>query len=318
MGKSLQVESDPVLAAPTPDPDGPLAGQHDARVLPDGDVTIHDNGTHFTGAAWTGRAPRAGYAIDETAMRATFVEQSTDPDVGQSLCCGGSRLLPGGNWVTAWGGRQKVSEAPPDGTRVFNLDFAAPIFTYRANPILPTQLSARTVRTGMDTHFPRTALSITGASPDFGDVTVATAGATRTFAVTNTAAGAVQIAGVTLTGADASAFALTGETCAGETLAASTAVACGAPRAARCAPRSASPPWAGGPPAPAPCACSTARGGRTISSRLSPLSPTCTYRRTVTFSLSPRLRDGLTAQARYLGNRVSRPMNSRTARATVR
>ena len=117
-GKSLAVSGDPVLAPPLPDPGGPLAGQHDARILPGGDLTIHENGADYGGATVGGRRPRAvRYTIDAATKTATFVEQSTDPDVAQSLCCGSARKLPGGNWVVGWGGRQKLSETTPGGTR---------------------------------------------------------------------------------------------------------------------------------------------------------------------------------------------------------
>ena len=222
-GESLEVVGDPVLAPPSPDPNGPLAGQHDARILPDGDITIHDNGTHQTAGQWNGRAPRAvRYRLDEAAGTATFVEQARDPDVPRSSCCGSSRKLPGGDWVMSWGGNSKVEEMTPAGGRAFNLDFGAPVFSYRANPILPTQLSARTLRDGMDEQWPRTALRIGGASPRFGDSTVAAIGETRTFTIANSGIGDVHVASVTVNGADAPAFTVTGETCSGQTLATDT------------------------------------------------------------------------------------------------
>jgi hypothetical protein len=55
------------------DPYGNFGGQHDARILSDGTLTLHDNGTH------QGRAPRAvHYRIDTTARTATFIEPVSD------------------------------------------------------------------------------------------------------------------------------------------------------------------------------------------------------------------------------------------------
>jgi arylsulfate sulfotransferase len=76
------------------DPFGNFAGQYDARLLPDGTLTVHDNGTLL------GRAPRAvRYSIDPIAKTATLLEQVNDPDVPGSLFVGSARKLTGGNWV---------------------------------------------------------------------------------------------------------------------------------------------------------------------------------------------------------------------------
>ena len=165
-GKSLQVDGDPVLAAPTPDPGGPLAGQHDARILPA--ETSPSTTTARISPAPPGRsaAARARGALHDRRGGDDRHHVEQRPTRRRPRCAAAGRASSGGNWVTAWGGRQKVSEARPDGTRVFNLDFARRFSTYRANPILPTQLSARTVRSGMEEQFPRTALSLTGAAAE--------------------------------------------------------------------------------------------------------------------------------------------------------
>jgi hypothetical protein len=64
---------------------GNFGGQHDARMLPDGTLTVHDNGTSRS------RAPRAArFRIDTTAKTAQLVEQVTDPD--RTDVCGNPRL----------------------------------------------------------------------------------------------------------------------------------------------------------------------------------------------------------------------------------
>ena len=106
-----------------------FGGQHDARLLPDGTLTLFDNGTGL------GRPPRAlRYAIDEAAMTATLLEDVRDPAVTHSECCGSARRLPGGNWLVSWGGFDgNVSELKPDGTPVWRLR-TGPGFTYRTVP----------------------------------------------------------------------------------------------------------------------------------------------------------------------------------------
>jgi hypothetical protein len=124
------------------------SGQHDARLQPDGTVSLFDNGTLGLGP---GRQPRdVRYAINTTAHTATLVQQIQDADVPTSACCGSARRLPGGNWVTGWGGNNNFAEHASDGTRVFRL-FTT--FVYRALPLLPGQISAAEFRAGMDAKF---------------------------------------------------------------------------------------------------------------------------------------------------------------------
>jgi VCBS repeat-containing protein len=127
-----------------------FGGQHDARILPDGTLTLHDNGTA------RGRAPRAmRFELDTDARTATLVEALSDPKAPSSTCCGGARKLPGGNWVMAWGASTLVTELTPDGSRPFELSFANGAFSYRAHPVLPGVLSAESLRSGMDAQHPR-------------------------------------------------------------------------------------------------------------------------------------------------------------------
>ncbi|MCU1350887.1 MAG: hypothetical protein JWM05_96 [Acidimicrobiales bacterium] len=154
--ESLTVSGDPVFTA-----GGGFGGQHDARVLADGSVTVSDNGS------FRGRQPRAlRYAIDTGAKTATLVEQVKDPITElRSRCCGSSRKLPTGNWVSTWGwttpaglapgfGSGVVTELTSDGTRRFGLSFQDDFFTYRAMPVLPGELSASSLRTAMDAMHP--------------------------------------------------------------------------------------------------------------------------------------------------------------------
>jgi arylsulfotransferase ASST len=126
-----------------------FGGQHDARVLPDGTVTLHDNGTGLLRPA---RALR--FRIDAAAGTATIVEQVADPNPEPSPCCGSARKLPGGNWVISWGGTHLVTEQTPSGEPVFTLTFPTHI-SYRAFPVLPGQLKRSALYRGMDAMHPR-------------------------------------------------------------------------------------------------------------------------------------------------------------------
>ncbi len=128
---------------------GNFGGQHDARVLPDGTLTLHDNGSALV------RAPRAvRYTIDPVARTATFVEQDTDLDASGSLCCGNARKLPGGDWVISWGQNPFVTELTASGKRVFRLTFLDQYFSYRVAPVPFGKLTRVALRQGMDAQFP--------------------------------------------------------------------------------------------------------------------------------------------------------------------
>lgn len=125
-----------------------FGGQHDARILPDGSLTVHENGTGYV------RTPRAlRFQLDTSAGTATLVERIEDPEANLSICCGSARRLPGGNWVMSWGGGY-VTELGPDGSRRLKLVFPGD-FSYRAAPVLPGVLSAADLRAGMDAQHPR-------------------------------------------------------------------------------------------------------------------------------------------------------------------
>jgi hypothetical protein len=146
--ESLGVLDDPLSTGPDV-----FRGQHDARMLGDGTLTVHDNGFH----ANSSRGPRAvRYALDTSARTATLVEQKHDPGPPlTALCCGMSRKLPGDNWVMAWGSSGLITELSTSGERVTSLQFDNQIFSYRAHPVLPGALSRIALRDGMDVQHPR-------------------------------------------------------------------------------------------------------------------------------------------------------------------
>jgi hypothetical protein len=123
----------------------PLDGQHDARLWPDGTVSVHDNAT------FAGGGPRvARYSIDAATRTATLVQQIVDPTLPNSTCCGSARLLPDGDWIVGWGSLSTIAEYSSQGAPVFSLTFGGG-FSYRAVPVPLGTFDLDAVRAGMDT-----------------------------------------------------------------------------------------------------------------------------------------------------------------------
>jgi hypothetical protein len=121
-----------------------LGGPHDVRALPDGTITVHDNGTG------RGHGPRAlRFRVRAKRRTARVLERITNPAATESTCCGSARRLPGGHWAISWGGINLIEEMTAASKRVFALHFAAHM-SYRAFPVMPGRLSRSALRTGMN------------------------------------------------------------------------------------------------------------------------------------------------------------------------
>ncbi len=125
-------------------PRSTFGGQHDARLLADGTLTLYDNASFYE------RAPRAlRLRLDTRRRTARVIEQVRYRPARRSLCCGGARRLPGGNWVTSWANRPLVTEQTSEGRVRFRLRFTE-LFSYRAFPIPRGRLHRSALRRGMD------------------------------------------------------------------------------------------------------------------------------------------------------------------------
>src|SRR5260370_28216783 len=141
--ESLAIQNDSVFTG-----SGGFGGQHDARLLSDGSVTLYDDGTGRS------RPPRAvRYQIDTTAHTATWLNELSDPLVPGSVCCGSARELAGGNWGMGWGGTNTATEATPGGTREFALEFPSGTFMYRTIPVPIGQMDRAALRAAMDAKY---------------------------------------------------------------------------------------------------------------------------------------------------------------------
>jgi hypothetical protein len=154
-GTSLTIKNDPVF-----DGGSHLGGQHDARLLSDGTVTLYDDQTNLDGPA---RGVR--YKIDTSVSppTATWLQSLTDPLISTALCCGSARdvSVPDantGDWVMGWGGTPNpggtITEMTPSGTRVFRLQFASGTLLYRVIPVPFGKLDRAALRNGMDAQYP--------------------------------------------------------------------------------------------------------------------------------------------------------------------
>jgi hypothetical protein len=110
------------------DPRG-LSRPHDVRRLPNGHLTIFDNGVFHT--PQYSRAVE--YEIDETQKVITLVkEYRNTPDTFADVM-GNAQALPNGNMLVGWGSAHPtVTEFRPDGSRAFELTLAPSMVSYRA------------------------------------------------------------------------------------------------------------------------------------------------------------------------------------------
>lgn len=98
--------------------------QHDIRRLPNGNITLFDNG-NFHSPPFS-RAVE--YQLDEQIMTATLVwEYRNTPDI-YAFATGNVQRLPNGNTLISWGTTNIITEVRPDGTKALEL-VLSPLFT---------------------------------------------------------------------------------------------------------------------------------------------------------------------------------------------
>jgi hypothetical protein len=136
----------------------PLGAQHDARLQPDGTLTVFDNRTNQTDTQ-----PRAvRFRIDEDAGTATLVQSITDPSIRNSHCCGSARRLEDGSWLIDWGLDNPIGSYTRTGKRIFLMSFENN-FSYRAEPVPSGAVTAATLRSAMDAIYDRQAKARTAS-----------------------------------------------------------------------------------------------------------------------------------------------------------
>ena len=155
--ESLTVVGDPVF-----DGGSHFGGQHDSRLLPDGTITLFDDGSGLA------RSPRAvRYAIDTTAHTATLLDSVSDPGIQAAFCCGSARYLGSDDWVIGWGS-SGVGTETVGATRQTALTFPGAII-YRTIPLTSSQVTTQQLVDAMDVRF--ATLGATTAPVPSGGVT---------------------------------------------------------------------------------------------------------------------------------------------------
>ncbi|MFI5221617.1 MAG: aryl-sulfate sulfotransferase, partial [Bacteroidia bacterium] len=104
--------------------------QHDIRRLPNGHITLFDNGNY---RPVTGFSRAVEYEIDEHTMTVNEIwEYRNNPDVGSSFM-GSVQRLPNGNTLIGWGGASPTfTEVDANGNKVFEVALASTTYSYRA------------------------------------------------------------------------------------------------------------------------------------------------------------------------------------------
>jgi hypothetical protein len=119
-----------------------FSGQHYARLLPDGSLTVHDNGTRAN------RPPRGvRFTINTSNMTATEIQTITDArETAPSPFTGSVELLPGGDWMSDWGGGDFTTELNASGVPQITITYPG-YLSYRSADVLAT---IPAMRAGMD------------------------------------------------------------------------------------------------------------------------------------------------------------------------
>jgi hypothetical protein len=134
-----------------------FSGQHFARLLPNGDLTVQDNSSR------DGRPVRAlEFNINVKRKTATVVKAVMDSRLDYAaFCCGSASKLPGGHWLVNWGYADYVSELTPAGAPVLTITWPG-LSSYRAESL---DASVAALRAAMNSRIAPVTLSGQGV-PD--------------------------------------------------------------------------------------------------------------------------------------------------------
>ena len=112
-----------------------FAFQHDARRLPDGTISIFDNGS-LVFENGTPKAVEESRAVvlelDEEQMNASLAREYTHPDKQYADAAGNMQVLPNGNVFVGWGRGLAISEFRKDGELLFDFRVSPEHRSYRA------------------------------------------------------------------------------------------------------------------------------------------------------------------------------------------
>jgi hypothetical protein len=104
------------------------AWQHDSRPMPNGEISIFDNGAQ---PKVHDESRGLVLALDMEEMTATTVREYLHPDKISAGSQGNMQLLPNGNVLLGWGSEPLASEFAADGTLLFDVRMPGEKHSYR-------------------------------------------------------------------------------------------------------------------------------------------------------------------------------------------
>ncbi len=108
----------------------PFRLQHDARVHPDGYLSLFDNATENADSDIESRGMVLD--LDEVAMTATLVREYLHPDGVVAVSQANTQVLANGNVFIGWGSAPVSSEFTEEGELLFDARFPSGVNSYRA------------------------------------------------------------------------------------------------------------------------------------------------------------------------------------------
>lgn len=137
-------------------PGSPFAWQHDARIQPNGELTLFDNVSPNQDAGFTTDSRGLVLALDESEMTASVAREYIHPTGILSVSQANTQILPNGNVFIGWGSAPVFSEFDPNGELLFNGRFPRGGTSYRAyrfpwvaEPIDPPDVAVDSLADGM-------------------------------------------------------------------------------------------------------------------------------------------------------------------------
>lgn len=128
--------------------------QHDARWLPNGQISLLDNVASDASDAGASRA--LILQLDEERMHAELVAEMRNPDGVVSSTQANHQILPNGHHFVGWGSRPSLTEFGPDGSVKRHMVYFSKMHSYRAvltdwvgEPEYPPTVSAAARDTGV-------------------------------------------------------------------------------------------------------------------------------------------------------------------------
>ena len=115
--------------------------QHDIRRLPNGNITIFDNGNYHSPPCSRG----IEYRLDEQRKTAELVWEYAHVPCLQAAATGNVQRLPNGSTLISWGTENTVTEVRPNGTTALELVLSPLFTTYRTLRYPWTTVDAREV-----------------------------------------------------------------------------------------------------------------------------------------------------------------------------